>query len=250
VRAGASDLAALFTPHPATQPVAAVAAPGYNQHAGTYQQTTARAFKIPMALTRFVQGLLALSLLTTLAGIGFELWTMSLVFEASSVEAMQENAPISYAVAALCNVGMSILIFILTVVFWCIWVHRVSSNAHSLGAQGMTFSPGWAVGYYFIPFLCLWKPYQTMAKIWKASDWRSRDLGAVVHLWWTFAILSSIAAQAYFTASAGAEDLPGMLTSGWVGVGSGVLDIIFHITAFWMVGRVCTVQLRHVSSKN
>lgn len=250
VRAGASELASFFNPQPTAQAVAPAMAPAFPA-SGVYQNANARVFKIPTALTRILQVLLVLSLLTTIAGIGFEFWSMSLVSNASSVQALEETLPISYAIGAIGNVGLSILIFIITVVFWCIWVHRVSSNAHSLGAQGMSFSPGWSVGYYFIPILCVWKPYQAMVEIWKASagpsDWQSRDAGAVVHLWWTFGILSSIAGRAYMTASSGAEDLPGMMASGWVGIGSGVLDVIFHIAAFWLVGSICALQTRQVS---
>jgi len=252
VRAGASDLAALFNSNSPQQAVAAPAVPGQNQVAGTFQQSGVRVFKRPVMLTRTVQVLLALSLLTTFAGIGLELWSMSLISTASSLTALEESLPVPYVVGALGNAGMSILILIITVVFWCIWVHRVSSNAHSLGAQGMAYSPGWAVGYYFIPILCLWKPYQAMVEVWKVSeapaDWQSRDAGAVVHLWWTFAILSSIASRVYFSTSLGAEDLSGMMASGWVGIGSSMLDIVFHISAIWMIGRICTLQLRQISS--
>ena len=67
------------------------------------------------------------------------------------------------------------------------WIHRANYNARQLGAQKMKFTPGWSIGYYFVPILILWKPYQAMKEIWKAShnsiDWSSDKGGAILVLW-------------------------------------------------------------------
>ena len=34
----------------------------------------------------------------------------------------------------------------------------------------MSISAGWAAGYFFIPIMNLWKPYQAMKEIWQGSD--------------------------------------------------------------------------------
>jgi hypothetical protein len=60
-------------------------------------------------------------------------------------------------------------VYIATVVIWMVWIHRANSNCRALGAQGMRFTPGWAVGYHFIPFVNLVMPYNAMAEIWRAS---------------------------------------------------------------------------------
>src|SRR5690625_4693899 len=38
------------------------------------------------------------------------------------------------------------------------WIHRMNHNARQFGAENMIFTPGWSIGYYFIPILALWKP--------------------------------------------------------------------------------------------
>ena len=48
------------------------------------------------------------------------------------------------------------------------WIYRASVNAHAITDE-MTISPGWAVGWYFIPFANLFKPFQAMREIWHAS---------------------------------------------------------------------------------
>lgn len=52
---------------------------------------------------------------------------------------------------------------------FCLWTYRVAKNAPALGRRP-EISPGWAVGYYFIPILNLWKPYQALTQVWDASD--------------------------------------------------------------------------------
>ena len=55
--------------------------------------------------------------------------------------------------------------------------HRANYNARQLGAADMRFTPGWAVGWHFIPIAWFWKPYQAMTEIWRASV-NARPTGA------------------------------------------------------------------------
>ena len=49
------------------------------------------------------------------------------------------------------------------------WIHRANYNARQLGAENMKFTPWRSIGYYFLPIFNLWRPYQAMKEIWKAS---------------------------------------------------------------------------------
>lgn len=66
------------------------------------------------------------------------------------------------------------------VIAFCLWTHRVATNAAAWGAQSH-MTPGWAVGYYFIPILNLWKPYEGIANVWRGSDPARRDDDAPFH---------------------------------------------------------------------
>lgn len=72
------------------------------------------------------------------------------------------------------------------------WIWRSSKNLHTTGAA-MDFTPGWAVGWYFIPVAHLWKPYQAMREIWDRSmaggDSPSRGL---LGCWWVAWVISGI----------------------------------------------------------
>jgi uncharacterized protein DUF4328 len=73
------------------------------------------------------------------------------------------------------------------------WFYRATKNVHRFGAKG-TFSPRMAVIWWFVPILNLWKPYQVVQQIWKASnpqtvlsngtEWKNLASSNVVKLWW------------------------------------------------------------------
>ena len=56
------------------------------------------------------------------------------------------------------------------------------------GVDGLEFTPGWAVGWYFIPFANLLKPFQAMRELWNASHGEVTTFGgeapSQVKLWW------------------------------------------------------------------
>src|SRR5690242_12224870 len=61
------------------------------------------------------------------------------------------------------------LLFLLTLVATIIlvgrWIYRASGNAHTL-ANDLTITPGWAVGWFFIPFANLVRPFESMKETW------------------------------------------------------------------------------------
>lgn len=105
---------------------------------------------------------------------------------------------IAQAFAAL----LQIPVFIFTVVFFLIWLNRVNKNLEPLKASYVEFSSGWAVGWWFIPFANLVKPFQVVREVWRESDpdvsegsgFLSSQVGAPSYMgfWWGFWIISNI----------------------------------------------------------
>ena len=65
---------------------------------------------------------------------------------------------------ALSGLGWTILMIPGMVLFF-VWIRRANINADALVRSRMEFTPGWAVGWFFVPFANLFKPYQVMAEI-------------------------------------------------------------------------------------
>jgi hypothetical protein len=110
--------------------------------------------------------------------------------------APEQNLP---AVALIGILGLlSGAISIGTIIVFLIWTHQAAKNVRAFGQQMLEFTPGWAVGWWFIPFANYWFPYKALREIWKASDpeavgaesnggtaWSSRPVGSLFPLWWT-----------------------------------------------------------------
>ena len=121
-------------------------------------------------------------------------------------------------------------LFVVTAFFFLLWIHRAHKNLKALGAHGLKYSPGWAVGGFFVPIFNLVRPYQVVKEIWKASDpnidddydisWQYAPASSAIGWWWTMCLLSPLAgiagraANGYFAGSEAPEALligPGVI---------------------------------------
>ena len=69
------------------------------------------------------------------------------------------------------------------------WIYRANYNSHQLGATDMAFTPGWAVGWFFVPIEWFWKPYEVMKEVWQTSsdplgDWKTQIAPRLLGWWW------------------------------------------------------------------
>lgn len=62
-----------------------------------------------------------------------------------------------------------LLILLVTMIAYCLWLRRASQRAHAVSGGNMGTTPGWAIGWHFVPFANLVMPFRTMVEIWKVS---------------------------------------------------------------------------------
>jgi len=100
---------------------------------------------------------------------------------------------------------LEILLRLSVIVFFLIWEYRSFNNLSALKARNLEFSPGWAVGWWFIPFANLVKPFQAIRELWNESDPEFDEETGFLHVspgtpeiigfWWATFLLSGIAAR-------------------------------------------------------
>lgn len=85
------------------------------------------------------------------------------------------------------------IIFVLGVIFYCIWKYRCACNARFFYGGTMDNTPGWCVGSYFIPILMLFRPYQCMKEIFAKTYLllEKKSPGGLILTWWLVWILSN-----------------------------------------------------------
>jgi hypothetical protein len=122
-----------------------------------------------------------------------------------------------------------------TMVVWCVFTYRASRNAHGFGRVPMNVTPGWAVGYYFVPILTLWKPYQALKEIWQASepigDLRLNprylvETPGLFPAWWAAFILCNIAARVSSRMEPNPAELQSFLHSAYADIVSAVATFV------------------------
>jgi hypothetical protein len=87
------------------------------------------------------------------------------------------------------------VIYTITAISFLMWIYRANSNLRNIGVKDLEFTPGWSIGWYFIPIAFLWKPYQAMKEIWQASknpnNWKNEKGSLVLRWWWAFWLIDN-----------------------------------------------------------
>jgi hypothetical protein len=125
-------------------------------------------------------------------------------------------------------------VYIATVVLFLMWLYRAHSNLSVLLTSDLQFSSGWAVGWWFIPFANLIKPFQVVREVWCKSspevDTEPSFLSVstcsaptFMGFWWAFWIISNILSN--ITGNVFNPDDPSSLVaSGYLFTISGILS--------------------------
>ncbi|SRR6266496_3418062 len=146
-------------------------------------------------------------------------------------------------IIGLSEIGM----FIFTAIVFGRWIYVVAKNTRALGAQNLEFSPGWAVGYYFVPFLNLWKPYRAMKEIWNASenpdDWKGRKGNMILRRWWAFWIISCLVGQGSLRVLMNAHNVDQYITATWASIFGAVAEIVVSVLAICLIIRLSAIQV-------
>ncbi len=110
------------------------------------------------------------------------------------------------------------LIYLGAAIAFLTWIYQAYKNLQRLQIAGLSYSPGWAVGWYFVPVLNLFRPYQVMQEIWKASDsgalsqssesWKWKRGALLLSAWWALWIAGNLISNILFSRSLRTNDMP------------------------------------------
>ena len=147
------------------------------------------------------------------------------------------------------SVVVWLVVFAVTGIVWCVWQHRAQRNAIELTHGKLEFTPGWAVGWWFVPFANLVKPFQTVRELWKAShggyNVRVVATWSVIGWWWGLWLGAS--ALERFIVLGGMKSFSDVLRHDtWEIVASGVM-VVAAILAIMIVRSVVALQERAVA---
>jgi hypothetical protein len=254
-KAGASALAELFPSEPAptpTQPVAETPSPA--RAPSTDGAGGGRPLQI---LWAWLRGLLIAYLVVSIAylvALGGQIAVLERmrIGGFGSDDAMMTAATISDGLIALTGLAYFVT-FIWCAFLWLRLTYRAMRNLHRANAQGLTISPGWAVGWYFIPIAWLWKPLQAVRQIWRSSAAPDRPesvpVPAQIGWWWTFWLVGNFVGYASLRMALAQEldvsvapDPAAMQATYWIDVVTTLLDVPLVLLALWFWKRIAQLQ--------
>jgi NADH:ubiquinone oxidoreductase subunit 2 (subunit N) len=143
---------------------------------------------------------------------------------------------------------LHILVFVITAVLFLMWLHRAYRNLPALGAQTLETTPGWAVGYFFIPFANLVKPFHVVREVWNKSDPQaesyegfgsySSGTPALVGWWWAFWIIANVATRIADRVAGDSETVGGMIIAARLGIAADLLFFVASVLAIMVVKKI------------
>jgi hypothetical protein len=134
---------------------------------------------------------------------------------------------------------------IVCIILFLMWVYRTNRNLRPLGVRGIEFTPGWSVGWWFVPIANIVRPYQIVKEIYLASDplvalprgIQRRGAPPVVRGWWGCWVAGYIINRVVTRGEAPTS--PAELISLSYGVSiSSALHVVAGILAIVLVARI------------
>ncbi len=143
---------------------------------------------------------------------------------------------------------LELITYIPAIIAFLMWLNRASKNLQLLGVHDQRFSSGWAVGWWFVPIMSLFRPYQVVKEIWKGSravsqqdsweDWTSTSASPMLTWWWWIWLIANIAFGATLAEYETLDEIPGQLT----------LEIV--VLSIWILAGLLAIAIVHRITRN
>jgi hypothetical protein len=126
-------------------------------------------------------------------------------------------------------------------------IYRADANLHARNVAGLEFTPGWCVGWFFIPIAMLWKPYQAVKEIWTASAdpfQFSLDRPWQIPVWWVLFLASNVTGTMAWRLSAFTSDPAPRALSEVLSMVSGAIGIPEALFLIIILKQIAAAQER------
>ncbi len=138
-------------------------------------------------------------------------------------------------------------LWLVVAVLFLMWVYRLSANLRTFSGHVMEHTPGWAVGWFFVPIAFLFKPYQVMKEAWQVSHGRETTRPTLVGWWWFLYLASNLigrVAATVVTSPSGTGISAATLTLAFIV--SDLFTLAMYVAFLLLVARVSAAYSRNI----
>jgi hypothetical protein len=144
------------------------------------------------------------------------------------------------------------IVYLAAVIAFLRWISRVYRNLPALGPRQLSFTSGWAVGAWFVPFLNLVRPFQIVREAWWISATPSEATQAMpgftprtpalVGLWWGVFLASAVVGRIAFSVARRAESIPQLLDASYFTIAADVTTAAAALLAIGVIRIISRYQ--------
>ena len=208
-------------------------------------------------LSKLLVGLLIAGVVLAIVGIGSGLMERTVLAQVAAVQeggtegntidlealvASAESSDTRQIVVGVIQTAVSIA----TIAIFLRWIYLSARNCHVVTGRKLQFSPGWSIGWYFIPIMNLWKPYQAMRQTWNVSenkiDAPERPAPGLLLAWWLLFLISDAIGRVSFKQAMRADEISELQTSNLTTILSDAVSIPSAIAAIFVVAGIARMQ--------
>lgn len=189
---------------------------------------------------RLLGGLLIVSMLVAVGSVASTWLEIDLLERAKQGLMTMEEAEANDERQQLVALG-AFAVFVLTAVIFAMFLHRANKNARALSGQPLSDSPGWTVGWFFVPFANLYKPYQSVREIWE----RSKGAAPLPFTLWWVAYIGGGVLSWISLRMRDPNSIESMISSDGLAIVQELVGIASAGLALWMVRSLHQGQQRH-----
>ncbi len=135
--------------------------------------------------------------------------------------------------------------YVLCAIAWLRWFHRAYGNLTLLGSGRTDHTPGSAVGWWFVPLMNLFRPYQITKELWVRSRAGNDlfELGrdpvpGLLHGWWASWLAMNFLGQALLRLTREAEELAALERMTVLGMTADAVTVVAALAALAIVRRI------------
>ncbi|MGZ4074372.1 MAG: DUF4328 domain-containing protein [Bacteroidia bacterium] len=138
------------------------------------------------------------------------------------------------------------LLLITSSILFLVWIYRAYENLYSLKINHLSCTPGWAVGYWFVPVISLFKPYVIVKEIWDETqayvlpqaEKKNIAKGYIIGLWWTLYLLSIFSSYFVVLFFGDKTSIDGLIAGTIALIVSNIFLIVVKVVTLVMINKI------------